>query len=68
MVNSAQELAFNLIDTDLFKGLVDGANTLLNILNKIVSVLGLFPTLLAGGGIAAFIKNLDKPKIKGFVY
>lgn len=68
LVNSAQELAFNLIDTDLFKGLVDGANTLLNVLNEIVSVLGLFPTLLAGGGIAAFIKNLDKPKIKGFVY
>ena len=68
LVNSAQELAFNLIDTNLFKGLVDGANTLLNILNEIVSVLGLLPTLLAGGGIAAFIKNLDKPRIKGFVY
>lgn len=68
LTNNLQELAFNTINTDLFKGLIDGGNTFLNVLNQILDNLGMLPILLSGGGIAAFIKNLDKPEIKGFVY
>lgn len=68
LTNNLQELAFNVIDTDIFKGSIDGANTLLNIINQIVSALGMIPVLAGGAGIGAFIKNLDRPEITGFVY
>ena len=67
LTNNLQELAFNVIDTDIFKGLIDGANTFLDIINQIISALGMIPLVAGGAGIGAFIKNLDKPKITGFV-
>lgn len=67
LTNNLQELAFNVISTDLFKSLIDGANTFLDVLNQIISSIGMLPVILSGVGIGSFIKNLDKPKITGFV-
>lgn len=67
LTNNLQELAFNVISTDLFKSLIDGANNFLDVLNQIISSIGMLPVILSGVGIGSFIKNLDKPKITGFV-
>lgn len=47
------------LDSDFLKGLVDTGTTLLEVLTAIVDTIGVFPTLLAGTGITAFVKNLD---------
>lgn len=59
ITNNLQELAYNTINTDMFKGLLDGANTFLDVLNKILDTAGLLPIVLGATGIGAFIKNLD---------
>lgn len=59
ITNNLQELAYNTINTDMFKGLLDGANTFLDILNKILDTAGLLPIVLGATGIGVFIKNLD---------
>ena len=43
----------------MFKGLLDGANAFLKVLNEIIAAGGLLPMALGAGGIGAFIKNLD---------
>ena len=54
-----QEFSTSLISSDLFKGLVDGATTLLSLLTEIIDKIGLIPLALGGAGIASFVKNLD---------
>lgn len=55
-----QEFSTTLINTDFVKGIVSGAQQVLEVLNQIVSTIGAIPTLLAGAGIAAFIKNFAR--------
>lgn len=57
--NHLQELAYTIINADMFKGLLDGANAFLKVLNEIIAAGGLLPMALGAGGIGAFIKNLD---------
>lgn len=57
---SFQEFSTTLMNTDFVKGIVSGAQQVLEVLNKIVSTIGTIPTLLAGAGIAAFIKNFAR--------
>ena len=52
-----QELSSNVINSDLFKSLVSGAQTLLSVINQLISTFGTLTTIIAGAGIAAFIKN-----------
>lgn len=57
---SFQEFSTTLMNTDFVKGIVSGAQQVLEVLNQIVSAIGTIPTLLAGAGIAAFIKNFAR--------
>lgn len=52
-----QELSSTLVNSDLFKSLVSGAQTLLSVINQLISTFGTLTTIIAGAGIAAFIKN-----------
>lgn len=52
-------IAQNLFQRDDMKSLVDGLTGVLNVIDAITEKLGLFGTLAVGGGITAFIKNLD---------
>lgn len=52
-----QELSSTLVNSDLFKSLVSGAQTLLSVINQLISTFGTLITIIAGAGIAAFIKN-----------
>lgn len=54
-----QELSMTVLNSDFLKSLVDTGTGLLEILTKIVDTIGVIPTVLAGTGIAAFVKNLD---------
>lgn len=54
-----QKFSTSLISSDLFKGLVDGATTLLSLLTEIIDKIGLIPLALGGAGITSFVKNLD---------
>ena len=52
-------IAQNLFQRNDMKSLVDGLTGVLNVIDAITEKLGLFGTLAVGGGITAFIKNLD---------
>lgn len=54
-----QELSATILSSDFLKGLVDTGTSLLEVLTKIIDTIGLFPTILAGAGITAFVQNLD---------
>lgn len=58
-----QELSTTTINSDLFKGLIDGGIGLLNLLTQIIDTAGMLPLLLGGAGITAFLKNLDHQKV-----
>lgn len=57
-----QELSMTVLDSDFLKGMVDAGTTVVEILTKIIDLVGLFPTILGGAGITAFIKSLDYAK------
>lgn len=59
---SLQELAHDFLSSDLLKGLIEGANTFLQIIDKIISSLGTVGTLLTGGGIASFVHGMATNK------
>lgn len=59
---SLQELAHDFLSSDLLKGLIEGANTFLQIVDKIISSLGTVGTLLTGGGIASFVHGMATNK------
>lgn len=52
-----QELSSNVINSDLFKSLVSGLQAVLSVINQLISTFGTLTTIIAGAGIAAFIKN-----------
>ena len=52
-----QELSSNVINSDLFKSLVSGLQAVLSVINQLISTFGTLITIIAGAGIAAFIKN-----------
>lgn len=54
-----ETLSSDLISSDFVKGIVAGGTAALEILDKIVSTLGTFPTLIAGLGIGGIVANLD---------
>lgn len=56
---SFQELSNTIFDSEFLKALADGATSVVNGLDSIIDRFGLLTPLLAGGGIAAFIKNFD---------
>lgn len=56
---SGTGIAQNLFQRNDMKLLVDGLTSVLNVIDAITEKLGLFGTLAVGGGITAFIKNLD---------
>ena len=58
-----QELSTTIVNSDLFKGLIDGGTELISVLTKIIDVGGGIPALFASIGGFAFFKNLDKPEI-----
>ena len=56
--NRLQEFASLAINSDVFKGLVDGATSFLEVLNNIIQTAGMLPTILGVGGIAGIAKNI----------
>lgn len=67
--NSFQTLSTTVLNSDAFKGLIDGATGFLNILTQIINVGGGLPVVLGAIGGTALFKNLDEPKkSQGFHY
>ncbi len=64
--NQFQELSTVTLDSDVFKGVIDGGTALISVLTEIISIGGGVPAVFAGIAGTAFFKNLDKPKIIGF--
>lgn len=62
---SFQGLSATIMNSDFLKGLVDSGTSVLNILDSMVKQFGVLGPLMAGGGIAAFVKNFDRPCNKG---
>lgn len=57
--NSAfQKLSSDVMDSDFLKGLIDSGTVLLNVLDKIVDVFGVMPTLTAGITAGLGVKNI----------
>ena len=54
---SFQELSATAINTDFVKGFISGGQSIIEILNQIISTAGVLKPLLAGFGVGAFIKN-----------
>lgn len=61
-----QSLSSTVLDSDFLKVLAEGTTSVVNSLDSIIDRFGLLTPLLAGGGIAAFIKNFDWPCNKGY--
>lgn len=57
-----QELSQTTLNSDFLKNSIDGLRTLTEYTTKAIDKFGLLPGVLAGSGIAAFIKNFDQPK------
>ena len=51
------------LDSDLFKGIVDGGTAALEVVTNLIDKVGLLPMILGGFGANAFFKNLDCSKI-----
>jgi TP901 family phage tail tape measure protein len=56
---TAQSTWNNVIDSEALKSGVDILNTLLTLIEKLTSAIGIIPTIGAGAGAFAFFKNLD---------
>ena len=55
---SLQELSVNFLSSDLLKGMIDGGNAFLQILNQIVGTLGSIPSILGALGGLDLLKGL----------
>lgn len=64
--NAFQSFSTSIGNSDVFKGLIDGATGFLNILTQIINVGGGLPVVLGAIGGTAIFKNLDESKITGF--
>lgn len=60
--NAFQTLSTTVIDSDIFKGLIDTGTTFLKLLTDIISVGNGVPALLTAIGGVSIFKNLDQPK------
>lgn len=56
---TAQSTWNNVIDSEALRSGVDILNTLLTLIEKLTSAIGIIPTIGAGAGAFAFFKNLD---------
>lgn len=65
--NAFQTLSNTVINSDLFKGVVDSGTALLNVLENIIETLGLLPVVLTGTGLFKFVKNFDWHSRKCFI-
>lgn len=54
---SLEELANDLLNSQFLKSLIEGGNTIINILDWIIDKIGVLAPLLAGSGIAAFVSD-----------
>ena len=59
---SLQAFSQATLNTDFVKGTIDGLRMLTEWATKAIDKFGLLPGVLAGSGIAAFIKNFGQPK------
>jgi len=62
---SLDQLATTTFDNESIKGLVDAGTLLINVLNGIIDIFGVFPVAIAGIGIAKLIKDFEQLKILG---
>lgn len=62
MKASFQELSTSLVNSDIFKGFIDGGTTAINILTKFVGVANGVPAVLTAIGAVKAFKNLDQLK------
>lgn len=60
---SFQEFSSAMIDSNIFKGLIDSGTSVLNVLTQIIDKFGALQTVIAGftafKGITSFVKNFD---------
>lgn len=54
-----QSLSTTVLDSNFLKILADSGITLTNVLDTVIDKIGIIPTIVTGGSIAAFIKNFD---------
>lgn len=54
---SIQDLSNTAMNSDLFKGIIDGARTLIDVLTKIIDKIGLLPIAAGGVGLSKLIKD-----------
>lgn len=64
---SLEELANDTISSDFVKNLVEGGNTIVNVLDNIITKLGTLPTALGALGAALSINNVGKGKMFPFM-
>ena len=65
MKNRLQEFTTLALDSDAFKGLIDGATAFLETLNNIVKTAGLLPTLFGAGAAFSMAKNIPNYALQG---
>lgn len=63
LTSSWQELSNTLLSSDFLKGLIDGGNTFLSILDKITNTFGTLPTLITAVTAALSFKNIGRTKM-----
>lgn len=56
---SLEQLSSTAINSDFLKGFIDGGSSAVEIITKLIDQFGILTPLLAGAGIASFVKNLD---------
>lgn len=54
---SIQDFSNTAMNSDLFKGLIDGARTAINVLTKIIDTIGILPIAAGGIGLSKLIKD-----------
>ena len=63
LTTSWQALSNTFLSSDFLKGLIDGGNTILTILDKVANTLGTLPTLITAVTAALSFKNIGRTKM-----
>ena len=58
--NAFQSLSTTVIDSNVFKGLIDSGTTLLNILTQLIDVGSIIPLIFGGTAVVKAIENFDR--------
>ena len=58
MKASIESLSSDILDSDLFGNLIDGATQLLNLVDQLINSFGALGTAMGVGGLGLFIKNI----------